>query len=94
MFLNFLSLWPTPESLINADVQLLQSVIRPLGFSNKRAEILVKLATHYVSGWKMVIELPGVGSYGAAAHAIFFENATCDANDHALKQYRNWVVTK
>lgn len=78
---EFIKKYPTPQSLMNADVRELEELIRPLGIERKRARHFVELAKHIVKRFGGVIpcsrekllELPGVGNYVASEVLL----ATC-----------------
>lgn len=89
---TFFSRWPDAGSLLGADESEIQNVIAPLGFKTRRTNTLIKLAKAYLSEWKEVRDLPGVGEYAARAWEIFIKNDVGEAcpNDHALTRYWNW----
>jgi len=71
---EFLRRFPTPESLLEADRDAVEELIRPLGIERQRARHLKELAEHIVRrfGGKVpcdkekLKELPGVGDYIAS----------------------------
>ena len=84
--------WPTPKDLMNAIELDVVEVIRPCGFSYRRARHLILMSEAYVSGkYKTVSDLPGIGEYGSSSHRIFCEGLVLDTvQDHALKDYIGW----
>ncbi|MEM2288703.1 MAG: A/G-specific adenine glycosylase, partial [Sulfolobales archaeon] len=78
---EFIKKYPTPQSLMEADVRELEELIRPLGIERKRARHLVELAKHIVKRFggaipcfrEKLLELPGVGDYIASEVLL----ATC-----------------
>ncbi|XP_071439261.1 methyl-CpG-binding domain protein 4-like isoform X2 [Hetaerina americana] len=49
MVLKFLNAWSTPEDVLQADVNTIENMIRPLGLQKKRAQTIIKF-----SGMSMV----------------------------------------
>lgn len=94
IFKQFVERYPAPEALARADLNELSSLIKPLGFYNRRARTLIRLAQAYISKpWKSVRELPGIGEYAAQAHQILWQNILGDEEpkDGALKVYWHWA---
>jgi endonuclease III len=86
--------FPDAIDMMAADVGELTEILRPLGFQNQRAKRLIEFSKAYMSGWKDVRELPGVGDYAADCWRIFFLERLGDEppDDHALVDY--WVAAK
>jgi len=71
---EFLRRFPTPESLLKADRDIVEELMRPLGIEHQRSRHLKELAEHIVGrfGGKVpcdkekLKELPGVGDYIAS----------------------------
>lgn len=92
---KFFAAYPNPESLLMADHEDLHKMLRPLGFGNKRAKTIKKMSIEYLTDvWGDVSELYGVGKYAVDAWRIFVEGrwAEVSPEDHALINYRNWVM--
>jgi len=73
------SRWSTPEALGAADEIELAKLLYPLGFYNRRATSLKKLASAWLTAdiaRDGVESLPGVGKYAADSWAIFVEKRT------------------
>ncbi|MEM4640469.1 MAG: hypothetical protein QXT93_11400 [Thermofilum sp.] len=78
---EFIKRYPTPQSLMDADVRELEELIRPLGIEHKRARHLIELAEHIVRRFggtipcsrEKLLELPGIGDYIASEVLL----ATC-----------------
>ena len=71
--------WKTPEELSGADERELSALLHPLGFYNRRAASLKKLAAAWLTAdveKDGVESLPGVGKYAADSWAIFVEKRT------------------
>ncbi|HLJ36549.1 MAG TPA: hypothetical protein VKU38_23020, partial [Ktedonobacteraceae bacterium] len=80
VYATFIKRFPTPESLAQASVADIESVIYPLGL-RWRAPLLKKLGEHLVRtnndiprSYEKLLELPGVGAYVAAAWYGFHGN--------------------
>lgn len=71
---QFIKKYPTPYALLNASIEEVRNLIRPLGIEYRRAENLLKLAERIVKKFGGVVpcskeelkELPGVGNYIAS----------------------------
>jgi len=75
---KLLSLYPTPEALANADINTLKELIQPLGFIYRANELpimaqaLVERHQGQVpNSLHELLDLPGVGDYGARAVLSF-----------------------
>lgn len=89
----FMQKWPTANDLSECDLEELKTLIRPLGFSNRRSLALKKMSTVYLSkNWSHAHELPGIGIYAARAWEIFCRGIVGDVppEDHALVSYYHW----
>jgi len=90
---RFFSIWPTPTSLANANLEDVSSVITPLGFKNRRAKNLINMSKAYINPhWKSAYDLPGIGEYAARAVEIFCLNILGEEppKDGALVVYWKW----
>jgi adenine-specific DNA glycosylase len=90
---DFIDRWPTPQQFLQAKPGDVCEVIRRLGFSTRRTDLLFQMTRRYLCGpWRHARELPGIGEYGAACHEIFCRGNVPIVlpNDHALKQYVIW----
>lgn len=93
IFPTFVKFWPTPQAMVNADVEQVANVIRSLGFGDRRAASLIKMSESFVkNNWSCASELPGIGSYASRAYQIFCENKLGDEapEDGALLKYYCW----
>ena len=91
---RLLDRFPDAASLAAADVAVIEEILRPLGLHRRRARSVILFSSAFLKGaWRKPEELPGVGRYGADAHAIFCEGqwATCEPDDHALRWYVDWI---
>jgi len=76
---TFLSKYPSPEILAEADEDYLKELLRPLGMEHKRAELLKKFGLtvkevyngEIPSEIEELLKLPGVGMYAANAVLSF-----------------------
>lgn len=88
-------LCPTPQDMIDCNIDLLTSVIAPLGFKNKRVITLIKLSKNFLEqNWKHARDLPGIGEYGSDVWDIFVRGIipkSCP-KDHALTLWWNWYT--
>lgn len=67
--------WPTPDDMAEADPSEVSSVIRSLGFYNKRAQTLIRFSREWNQvEWKEPIELHGIGQYAQDSWEIFQKN--------------------
>tara|TARA_A100000164_G_scaffold379631_1_gene424446 strand:+ start:1367 stop:1624 length:258 start_codon:yes stop_codon:yes gene_type:complete len=78
----------------DADVNDLQSLIKPLGMWKRRTETLRRFSREYVEKeWSSPKELYGCGKYAEDAWRVFcvgdWKNVR--PNDHALNKYRDWL---
>jgi len=90
---EFMSRWPTPGDLINAEKMDVALVIESLGFCRRRTVNLFKMTEAYLTGpWTHARELPGIGEYAARSWEIFYAGILGDdePNDHALVEYWKW----
>lgn len=93
MLPHFFKKWPTPVLFKDADNDEVVSVIRSLGFANRRSTNLKKMTARFLEDdWNDPRDLPGVGAYAAASYEIFcVGNVPVEPpSDHALKQYVVW----
>lgn len=89
----FVQLCPTPAQLLAVSETDLAVLIKPLGFSTRRAKTLRAMTDAYLhAAWTNVRELPGVGEYAGRAHDIFCRGVLGDdpPKDHALVAYWNF----
>ncbi len=69
------SLWPTSAEMSQADPSQVSSVIRPLGFFNRRAQTLIKFSREWnETEWEEPIQLHGIGRYAQDSWEIFQKN--------------------
>jgi methyl-CpG-binding domain protein 4 len=91
---TFFKLWPDPQSLIEASLEDISEVIKPLGFWRRRPKTLKKFTEQYLlGGWKQPIELYGCGKYANDAWLIFVQGdwRSVSPQDHALNKYHDWL---
>ena len=80
--------YPTPKDMMKAEHLDLEDIIKPLGLYNTRAQRLIKMSEGYVSGFKSVDELYGVGQYAKDSWEIFQNNnLNVKPNDKVLQEY-------
>jgi methyl-CpG-binding domain protein 4 len=92
---EFINRWKTAESFLDtATDSEVASLCKPLGFSNRRTDLLFKMTRAFLtSEWTHAKELPGIGTYGARAWEIFCCGILGDEapKDHALVKYFEWA---
>lgn len=93
---KFFKKYPTPKKASEANQADLQSMIQPLGLSERRSKTLIKMSNDYINKcWKANPEtLYGIGKYGSDAYRIFClgEWKNVKPKDHALNDYHTWLV--
>jgi len=91
---EFVKRWPTPQDFIKAATVDVATLIKPLGFVQRRTVALKRMTELYLAGpWSDPRELPGIGEYGARAWEIFCKGDLGNEppKDHALVQYWEWA---
>jgi A/G-specific adenine glycosylase len=79
---KILGAYPSPEALCSADRHELGELLKPLGMSHRRTDILVKLGCALVREYngevpldrKELLKLPGVGPYTANAVLVLIQS--------------------
>jgi methyl-CpG-binding domain protein 4 len=87
--------YPDPSALMEADLQDLQDLIKPLGMWRKRAKTLKRFSKEYLSGeWGEAKDLYGCGKYADDSWKIFCRGSWRDVepNDHALNMYHDYLM--
>jgi len=87
-------MYPTPVSMESADVQDLQSLLKPLGMWRKRSTTLQRFSREYLEkNWNTPKELFGCGKYAEDTWRVFCMGdwKNVEPNDHALNKYRDWL---
>lgn len=85
----FLDRWPKPSKLLQASLEEVQNVIRPLGMVNVRSKRLCRMTVDFLT-WdgKDAKILYGIGKYGSDSYEIFFKNNyTVEPTDKELQRY-------
>tara|TARA_B100000214_G_C23948642_1_gene619255 strand:+ start:469 stop:897 length:429 start_codon:yes stop_codon:yes gene_type:complete len=94
-FWKCIDLWPDPESMSKANPAEIESIIKPLGLSQRRSKALVKMSTDYLQkDWKNQPDvLYGIGKYASDAYRIFCvgEWQSVEPRDHALNDYHDFL---
>ena len=91
---EFFKRWPVPGSLLGADEQELQELIKPLGMWRKRSKTLKRFTEEYLTGeWQTPKDLYGCGKYADDAWRIFCVGEWIEVkpSDHALNNYHKWL---
>lgn len=82
----------TPELLLALDGDQLESILKPLGLHRRRSKTLVEMSKAFLGGFSDLIELPGIGKYGADSYNMFISgDLVDDVTDKELRNYVNWV---
>ena len=94
MIESFFEKWPDPESASSADEDEMRDLVRPLGMFNRRVKSIKKMSQQFLTGFSNAIELYGCGKYANDTHRIFIKGewAEVQPQDHALKDYHNFLV--
>lgn len=91
VYRELLRCWPTPVTLSKARVTTIEKVIRPLGLP-RRAALIQEFARRWEASVRtpqepsQLLELPGIGPYGAHAVPIFARNRNLPLVD--------WVIAR
>lgn len=86
--------YPDAQTMAKADKAELIEMIRSLGFYNRRADGLIKMARAFISDWHNVEELPGVGKYASDSYRIFVEGKLdVVPTDRKLINYKEWALS-
>ena len=81
--------WPDPRALSSADIEELKSLIKPLGFLNKRSLALMRMSKEWIEkDWTKVKDLYGCGQYAQDSDSIFYLGKTdLEPRDGELARY-------
>jgi len=87
--------WPDALEMGSADLSELATLIKPLGFQNRRSRSLVKFSQDWTDrDWTSPRELHGIGQYALDSWEIFVEGKMKEnPSDHILKNYVVWRRT-
>lgn len=90
---EFFKKFPTAEALANASDEEIITVIRPLGFYNRRCKQWKLFSKKWIENkWKNIEELPGVGKYASDAWKVFQEGRiNIPVEDKELVKYVKWA---
>jgi methyl-CpG-binding domain protein 4 len=94
VYQKLFEMYPTPVSMESADVQDLQSLLKPLGMWRKRSATLQRFSREYLEkNWNTPKELFGCGKYAEDTWRVFCMGdwKNVEPNDHALNKYRVWL---
>ncbi len=93
VFENLKARCETPEGMLKVPEEEMAHAIRGLGFQNRRARTLHRLAAAWIEkapeSWTQVLDLPGCGLYAAQSFQIFVqgERPSGEVQDHKLSWY-------
>ena len=89
--------WSGPFAMSHAHEPTLRSIIKPLGFVNKRTVALKRMSKEWIEkDWKSIKELYGCGNYAMNSDLIFFQGQWSDIEpqDGELKRYIEFVKSQ
>lgn len=104
---EFFKKWPDPRSFLDFfedwdnTRQELVSLIRPLGFQNRRADRIFRMSQEYSDNLSILEEDPsnvkllyGVGKYASDSYKIFVGGfLVLDVEDKELQNYVRWALS-
>lgn len=91
---QFFDKWPTPKDFLKSTHEEVSSLLRPLGFYNRRPKAMRKFTEEYIEEqWQEPIELYGIGKYANDAWRIFCRGdwKQVEPQDHALNKYHSYL---
>jgi len=94
IMLRFFDKFPTPQSVVDADLQEITEIIKPLGLWKKRPLTLQEMSKAYLeTEWTTPNEIFGVGKYANDAYLIFCCGKWRDVqpHDHMLNHYVKFI---
>lgn len=86
--------FPEPQLMAEAEESQIASIIKSLGFQNRRSQILKKMSQQYISvQWQTAKELTGCGKYADDSYQIFCLGnwRAVQPQDHALVRYHKFL---
>lgn len=85
---DFLEKWPTPERLLNARLDEIEDVLKPLGMWKRRADTMRRMSFDFMT-WdgEDARMLHGIGRYGDESYRIFFKGERFEPDDKELRAY-------
>lgn len=85
---EFLERWPTPNSLLEAKLEEIENLLKPLGMWKRRANTIQRMSMDFMS-WdgEDAKTLYGIGRYGDESFRIFFKNERFEPQDKELRRY-------
>lgn len=89
---EFFEMCPTPQKAISADREVMSTLLKPLGFQNRRTNNIKKMSQEFLDKqWNHVSELQGIGQYAQDSYNIFIlGDLTVQPNDKILNKYMEW----
>lgn len=91
---DFFERWSCPSDFLSSSHEDVSSILRPLGFYNRRPKAMRKFTQGYIrKEWSEPIELYGIGKYANDAWRIFCRGdwKSVDPQDHALNKYHAYL---
>eukprot|EP00088_Acartia_fossae_P045251 TRINITY_DN4860_c0_g2_i11.p1 TRINITY_DN4860_c0_g2~~TRINITY_DN4860_c0_g2_i11.p1 ORF type:complete len:182 (+),score=31.73 TRINITY_DN4860_c0_g2_i11:80-625(+) len=94
LFDKFLEKYPTIDTILEAKIEDLQELLKPMGLNNIRAHSIIRFTHEYVNkDWLYPRELFGIGKYGDDSYRIFClgEWKSVHPSDKKLNLYHEWL---
>ena len=91
---DFFDKWPKPDAFLTSSHEEISSILRPLGFYNRRPRAMRRFTEEYLRlSWSEPIELYGIGKYANDAWRIFCKGdwQSVVPEDHALNKYHTYL---
>ena len=87
--LEFFRRYPDAEVAAKADSREMADLLKPLGFKNRRTEIIKRFSSEWIcEDWTEPNELYGIGEYGQDSWEIFQRgNTKINPKDGVLRKY-------
>lgn len=85
---EFLERWPDPEQLLQAKLEEIEEVLKPLGMWRRRADTMRRMSMDFIA-WdgEEAKKLHGIGRYGDESYRIFFKGERFEPQDKELRRY-------
>eukprot|EP00088_Acartia_fossae_P069566 TRINITY_DN911_c0_g4_i2.p1 TRINITY_DN911_c0_g4~~TRINITY_DN911_c0_g4_i2.p1 ORF type:complete len:188 (-),score=25.51 TRINITY_DN911_c0_g4_i2:583-1146(-) len=90
----FFEKYPSTDSILEAKLEDLQELLKPIGLYNTRAYKIIRFTHEYVNkDWLYPRELYGIGKYGDDSYRIFClgEWKSVNPSDKKLNLYHEWI---
>jgi endonuclease III len=90
---EFFRRWPDAISASRCDLLEMETLLKPLGLSNRRSLAIRKMSQQYLGEWNKPSDLFGLGRYADDSYEIFIKkNYTVhNPSDKFLSKYIDWI---